>query len=463
MAGIINSALSGALEGAGRAGVAALAAAQQQYGAEELLKLRTESEQAFQTNLLKFREEAEIRGEVRKRTQAAAVGTEAETARTGMVDDLSGTFRPRTSLEGAEAEAGVYRKHGLIEAAQRTQENERSRQERAETRLDARTDRNADNQRADKQLDIAMQNARRLKDLTNAQIEHFKGGKTPLPNIKVETIDQDGVKRIVNVDQNSGAIGVVNPGEAAKPGESNWFSPDKPATPERQPTVTWSLNGRVLPGGLSDLYPAMKARIGEQGGAGGIVDPFASRPSEEHLTALRARKNDPAAIAAFEKQYGSGAATKYLPEPPQGAIDALRKDPKLAGSFEDYYGLPKGGAAKYLPAQAQKRPPIKQFFGPDVGTVSEGYRFSGGDPNERANWERATGPGAALDEARVARKQALDKLQSYGQVQRKRDPDGFTAAQEILRKAEAAVAEATQAWERSVGGNVGAARFVAQP
>jgi hypothetical protein len=418
MKGIISTVIGGFGEGLGKFG-------------EHLGRLNLQDEagkiaSAREERLSELRERAEIRGEERKRTQAAAIGTEAESARAGTVDDLSGTMRARTALEGSEAEAGVYRKHGLIDSAMRVQDSERSRQDRAEARLDARTDRNADNVRADKQFeattahqkrqdDIAMQNAVRLKELTNAQIEHLKGGKVPLPNIKVETLEYDGLKRIVNVDQNSGAIGVVTPGARAEPGESNWFSPDKPAKPEEQPTVTWSLNGRVLPGGLADLYPAMKARIGDQG------------------------------------QPGAAPGTS----PPQAAIEHLRKNPHLAGSFEEHYKLPKGAAERVLngtaKTEAEARSMVAKAKAGDNAAIVDPFR-------PRPPVEADIPGGEELDAAKERLASAHRRIQSFGALQRRTNPSGFEAAQKGLDDAEQAVNQAKAIYDKAFTGG-GAARF----
>ena len=46
--------ISGALEGAGKAGVQALHTAQQQYGAEELAKMKIEADKELQANMQTF-------------------------------------------------------------------------------------------------------------------------------------------------------------------------------------------------------------------------------------------------------------------------------------------------------------------------------------------------------------------------------------------------------------------------
>jgi hypothetical protein len=118
----------------------------------ELEEIRAKVQAERDARLSELQEGVQIRAEERKKKEGMEIGAEAEAARKGMVDDLSGTVRPRTALEGAEAEAGVYRKRGMLDAALKVEGDEKNRAERAETRLDTRADRNADNDRADRQL-----------------------------------------------------------------------------------------------------------------------------------------------------------------------------------------------------------------------------------------------------------------------------------------------------------------------
>src|SRR3990167_8906841 len=92
--------ISGALGGLGEAAIGVGARWQKQIGDETLQEKAAAIQAQRDKTLLEMKEQFDIRGENRKRDQAAAVGTEAEAARTGMVDDLSGTVRPRTALRG---------------------------------------------------------------------------------------------------------------------------------------------------------------------------------------------------------------------------------------------------------------------------------------------------------------------------------------------------------------------------
>lgn len=137
--------------------------------------------------------------------------------------------------------------------------------------------------------------------------------KPQLPHLVTETLE-DGSSRMV--DSNSGAIGTIIPGTPAKPAKSHWFSPDEPGEPAGADNIRWSYNGKVLSGGLADLYPSLRERMGS-----------AATPSSGER---------------------SGATI------PQAAIDALRADPKLADQFKSHYNA---DPAKYL---SPEKPPTKQ-------------------------------------------------------------------------------------------------------
>lgn len=181
MAGIVTAAMGGLGEGLMKSGAQLGEHASRSALQEEAAAIQKQRD----ATLAEMQERYTIRAEDRARTRSAAVGTEAEAARTGLVDDPSGTVRARNQLEGSEAEAGVYRKHGLVNEAMRVQDSERSRQERAEDRLDRRSDRTADNARADKQLteqarhnkamegNAAASNSR-LKELTDLQMKGLR-------------------------------------------------------------------------------------------------------------------------------------------------------------------------------------------------------------------------------------------------------------------------------------------------
>ena len=100
----------------------------------------------------------------------------------------------------------------------------------------------------------------------NAEAEAIRSGlkygskdKEVLPKVVVTRNPETGEQSIV--DSNSGAMGIITQGMPAKKGETRWFGPNDPDQPSTQPTIQWQHNGKILQGGLADLYPAMRERI----------------------------------------------------------------------------------------------------------------------------------------------------------------------------------------------------------
>lgn len=242
----------------------------------------------------------------------------------------------------------------------------------------------------------------------------YKGaapGKPVAPSIKVEK-DLDGT--LYNLDQNSGAIGVIVPGEPAKKGTTRWFGPNDPDQPAGQPTIVWSLNGKPLKGGLSELYPAMKERVGDAGSTPGKTG------------------------------WDSGTGQVF-------------KSGKVIGMAN---------------SEAEARKLVAGY--PVVGAGVEGYKFNGGDPNDRKNRAieaparpapipnqtvlksgGASAPdivgGAAVDAARARYSAARAKLMSFGSVGAKWDPAGYAAAQKEVDEAKLAADTALAEYQLAVG------------
>ena len=101
--GLIGSALAGAAQGVGEAGKQLGEYTARASLQDEAAKIQTMRDKT----LMAMREEYDIRGENRKRDQAVKIGSEAEAARTALIDDPSGTPRARNATEGADAEAAV--------------------------------------------------------------------------------------------------------------------------------------------------------------------------------------------------------------------------------------------------------------------------------------------------------------------------------------------------------------------
>jgi len=244
-------------------------------------------------------------------------------------------------------------------------------------------DRTAREYKPQELLDLYKAQADRLNAESSAIRQGFKygpkDGRPALPQIKVER-DSDG--KIYNVDTTSGAVGLLVPGQPAVPGETRWFGPNDPDTPATQPQIQWSLNGKPLQNGLSDLYPAIRERTtgstaappsGRTGWDSTSSDPLnlrpslnppAGRPAEADIKKLQSLHGNPAAIAAFDTKFGAGSAARYL--------------------------------GNKTPTTTPERAPIESFFSgaPAKGTVVDGFKFNGGDPRQQSSWERAQGGGA---------------------------------------------------------------------
>jgi hypothetical protein len=259
-----------------------------------------------------------------------------------------------------------------------------------------------------------------------------KDDKPPAPNIKVEK-DVDGKPYMV--DQNSGALGMIVAGTPAKKGESHWFSPDEPATPEGPPKTVWSLNGQTLSNGLTDLYPAMKARIGDQEQPGkrdiqyGFINPttgyrWIGKPGDRIDDVKNWEAPKPGAGAADRVLEKATPKTKEdVDALPAGALYVNPSDGKT-------YRKVVPGAAKLRAAQESST----RIVEPDLPS------------------------GPSVDFARDLLSGAKNRLQGFGALQKQRDPAGFAAAKLSVQKAEVTLAEAIQAWQSALG-DVGAARF----
>ncbi len=140
-------------------------------------------------------------------------------------------------------------------------------------------------------LDYYTANANRL----NAEADAIRAGekyrerpgraeRPILPKIKVETKDGEPY----SVDEHSGAVGRIVPGTPEVKGEKNLIFADKPgraATPAR---MEWTLNGQVLPGGLGDIYPDLRAR--GVGAPSGSPQPGGGGPTPDVAPVPGARK-----------------------------------------------------------------------------------------------------------------------------------------------------------------------------
>jgi len=122
---------------------------------------------------------------------------------------------------------------------------------------------------------------------------------------------------------------------------------------------------------------------------------------------------------------------------------AKRSASTNAGGAPDPLGLraslPNGG-----------RPPLSNFLGGQK-PISAQPAAPAGMPQRATAPEENSSAGFDLDNARARHRDALAKFQSYGSLQRKRDPEGFQAAKEELDLAKNAEAEALDTWGMQQG------------
>ncbi len=278
----------------------------------------------------------------------------------------------------------------------------------------------------------------------------YKGEKPVMPNIKVEK-DADGNPYMI--DQNSGAIGIIRPGEPAKEGKSHWFSADEPATKAGMPTTDWNLNGRSIQ--LESLYPSIGRRVGDQGA------PSGERPP----------------LSAFDSSTKAAA-------PPPAAIAALRKNPELADSFKQHYGV---DPQEYLGKSATQQPGGFKIYPVDIeaamkdpaaydklssivggkqtldGIISDYSRTEMNKPAQRPATgliasAATTAPVAAsedlgqqVDQLKVPYEEAKARLRAFGQIQIRSNPSGYAKAKQELERAKEPYERAVEAYERALG------------
>lgn len=163
--------------------------------------------------------------------------------------------------------------------------------------------------------------------------EKYKKGadKIQLPNIKVERDQASGMT--YSVDANSGAVGVMQPAEKGSPPQTrsafdptSWFGDLDKGTPDKPARMVWSLHGQVLQNGLADIYPDIKKRL---------TNSAAARDTAAGAS------GDPGPAIEAEIRGGSDAASAPAPRLPR------------------------------------------------AGDIVSGYRFKGGNPRDKANWEKA--------------------------------------------------------------------------
>lgn len=252
----------------------------------EISKARDERLSELRRGELEFAEDL-------RRAPARAAAKEIDAARTGVVDDLSGTMRTRTPSEMAEVEEGAYRKQGLVQEAMqvRTLEQQRSRDN------DTKLSRARDDERADAQLQLS-------RDTFDV---NAKGASLER---QIKQITLDNAKRVDELRKEFAG-----------------------ATPERKLEIQEEvqlLSGKshekFLPVAIKDetgaitgyqIFDTTRGRwVDQPGGAGG-----GKAPTAADIEGLVARAKDPKAVKFFEEKFGQGAAARYLPKAEAGKPD----------------------------------------------------------------------------------------------------------------------------------------------
>lgn len=354
--------------------------------AAEIARMRDARLAELQKENMRYGEELR-----RQPGQAAAAEVDRENAKPAY-DEGTDSVRPKTPQEKAAVEEGAYRRQGLVSESLRARELEQQRQGRVDEQTIQRE---------------RLQSEDKYHNALLAIHQAAEGRLTKGSNLD-NAIKEIGLKNNKRVEDLRT--------EFSKPDTA----PDrKEAIKEEIQLLTGKDNDRYLPVPTKDEmgnitgYQVFDTKAGrwktDAGGPG-------AQPTTQHIEALRKRANDPAAVSAFEAQFGKGSAARFLPKQP-------------------------GPAPAPAPAAAPPAPRAEPPAAPAASSASPGD------------------PGAALDAARSATAAARNKVQTYGLMQRRSDPAGYERAQEELQQAIAAQREAEQAWNAAAGSSVTAARM----
>lgn len=296
--GIISGAMSGGGEAALTGG--------RQIG--EYLKSSALQKEAFD-----FQRERDQWLDELKRAPGKAAASDIQKARETPVDDPSGTMRPRNASELATAEQDAYLRQGLVGEAMQSRQLEQQRERDNQAMLD----RNADNNRGERQLDLQRQQF----DVTKkgADLDH-----------QIKQFQLANVQRVEALKKEFGA-----------------------ATPERQKSITEEIqlitgkdNDNFLPVPFKDdmgnivRYDIFDKKRGEW------VQPkppgAAGAPSQADIEGLVQRASDPRAVTFFESKFGKGSAQKYLSKPKKPTLPGDRIIQSQRGEVEPEQPLEQG-------------------------------------------------------------------------------------------------------------------------
>lgn len=320
--GLIGAAMAGGLAGLGAGGAKAAEGYGEYLSRSTLEKERAGVQRLRDERMAELETARETAREGRAKAERLELGEAVKKARSGPVDDLSGTVREKTRAEQLLAERDVYAERGEVDKSMRAEQLIQSDEERRERRLD----RSADNQRAGRQLDITEKHHKAIEAIQRATEGRLAKGAELDRSIK--EIALENAKRVKALEE-----------------EFRTATPErKKAIIEEKQLLTGKDNDNYLPVPLKDDqgnvtgYKVFDKKRGEW------VEPRPSgagaTPTQAHVDALKARAKDPKAVAAFDAQYGEGAARRIL--------DDTKKDdkPRVDSASQapiDYRPMDSGG------------------------------------------------------------------------------------------------------------------------
>src|SRR3990167_3594249 len=330
--GIIAGAMSGgggALERVAHQGIEYLSRSQIQKEAADIQEARDARLREFEATRDARRAE-QRKGELEyadtlRRKPGMEAAKEIEASRASPVDDLSGTARPKTKEEMADAEEGAYRRQGLVSEAMQVRTTEQTRQRDNQTALD----RTADNNRGERQLDLQAKNFdvqakgaaldRQIKQLTldNAKRVDELRKEFPDANPARQKEISESIQLLTGKDNDNylpvplkDDMGNVTGYKIFDKKRGNWVESNEKAVPkpgDRPPLDTFDKSKRPQ---VSDAAPAAAPvadalEVGDRNPVGFDQPPEdnAAKLERERIERMKGRIRSREG-AAFEGQYG---------------------------------------------------------------------------------------------------------------------------------------------------------------
>lgn len=160
--------------------------------------------------------------------------------------------------------------------------------------------------------------------------------------------------------------------------------------PQYEPRQRQKRVGEALSGYFGGRDPRLAAILREDPEAGLAIYKMMQPDKEpDEIRLMRLIGIDPAseegrAIITRKLSGGGGADPNFIRE-----LEALGIDPRSPEALELYYGR-NSPAGYLLRPKARPTGPVATN-GPSVGQVVNGFRFKGGNPYDKGNWESANG------------------------------------------------------------------------